>query len=218
MKVILNQDVYNLGEEGDVCEVARGYARNYLLPRKLAVVYNNANRAQLESRRAIIEKKKEEKRKAALSLKEKIEGLDLTIPMSAGESGKLFGSVSSATVADALMKEGIELERKQIEVPSHTIKMVGTYTARVKLYEGEAAELKIHVESDRKKSEKKGKESKEDQPADTEEPKPSQPAEQPVAETESADEPTAEAEAADVPAAEETVQQEEVQEKPKQDE
>jgi len=154
MKVILTQDVYNLGEEGDVCDVARGYARNYLLPKKLAVVYNNANRAVFESRKAIIENKKEEKRKAAMSLKERIEGMELTIPVSAGESGKLFGSVSSSTIAEALMKEGIEVEKKQIEVPSHTIKMVGNYTARVKLYEGETAELKINVESERAKSDK----------------------------------------------------------------
>ena len=153
MKVILNQDVYNLGEEGDVCEVARGYARNYLLPRKMAVVFNTANQAFFESRKAVIEQKKEEKRKAAMSMKEKLEDITLRIPMSAGDSGKLFGSVTTSTVMNALHAHGIELDKKQIDVPSHTIKMVGNYTVTVKLYEGEAAELKLTVIDERKKHE-----------------------------------------------------------------
>lgn len=152
MKVILNQDVYNLGEEGDVCDVARGYARNYLIPKSLAVVFNNSNKAMFESRKAIIEKKKDDKRKAAMSLKERIENLNLTIPMSAGDSGKLFGAVTSATVSEALAKEGVEVERKKIEVPSNHIKMVGSYSIRIKLYESETADLKLLIESDRKKS------------------------------------------------------------------
>ncbi len=153
MKVILNQDVFNLGEEGDVCEVARGYARNYLLPRNMAVVFNTANQAYFESRKAFIEQKKEEKRKAAMSMKERIEDITLKIPMSAGDSGKLFGSVTTATVMNALHKLGIELDKKQIDVPSHTIKMVGSYTVTVKLYEGETAELKLTVVDERKKQE-----------------------------------------------------------------
>ena len=155
MKVILNQDVYNLGEEGDVCDVARGYARNYLLPKKLAVAFNNANKAVFESRKAIIDKKKDDKRKAAMSLKEKIEDLTLTIPMSAGDSGKLFGAVTSSTVAEALAKEGVEIERKKIEVPSNHIKMVGNYSIRIKLYENETADLKLLIESERKSTKEK---------------------------------------------------------------
>lgn len=149
MKVILNEDVYNLGEEGDVCEVAAGYARNFLLPKKLAVPFNNSNVAVFKSREAAIAKKKEEKRKNALSLKERIEEIVLEIRVSAGESGKLFGAVTSATIVEALAKEGVHIEKKKIDVPSHNIKMVGTYTVTVRLYENETASLKINVVNER---------------------------------------------------------------------
>lgn len=149
MKIILNEDVYNLGEEGDVREVAAGYARNYLLPKKLAVPYNNTNVAMFKSRETAIAKKKEEKRKSALSLKEKIEELTLEIRVSAGESGKLFGAVTSATIVEALAKEGVHIEKKKVDVPSHNIKMVGTYTIKVRLYESEVAELKLSIVNER---------------------------------------------------------------------
>ena len=145
MKIILNEDVYNLGEEGDVCDVARGYARNYLFPRELAVPYTKENISIFESRKAAIEKRKEEKRKSAQSLRERLEGKELVIPMNAGETGKLFGSVTNAMIVEQLAAEGIELEKKQIDVPSNTIKMTGTYSIRVRLYENETAEITIKV-------------------------------------------------------------------------
>ena len=148
MKIILNQDVHNLGEEGDVVVVKDGYARNYLLPKGHAVLFNKANQAVFVSRAAAIEKRKEEKRKAASSLKERLDEMTLTIAVSAGESGKLFGSVTNSVVQDALAKEGVEIERKRIEVASHAIKMVGTYTVKVRLYEGESAEVKVEVVSE----------------------------------------------------------------------
>lgn len=149
MKIILNQDVYNLGEEGDVCEVANGYARNYLLPKKLAVVCNNTNLAMFKSREAQINKRKEVKRKDALSLKEKLEELELKIVMNAGESGKLFGAVTSQTIVDALAKEGVQVDKKKVDVPSHNIKMVGSYDVLIKLYEKESASVKINVVDER---------------------------------------------------------------------
>ena len=184
MKVILNQDVYNLGEEGDVCEVARGYARNYLIPKKFAVPFNAVNRAIFESKKAVIEKRKESKRKAALSLKEKIEEMKLELKMSAGDSGKLFGAVTSATISDALAKEGIEVERKKIEIESSSLKMLGTHLVRVKLYENEVAELTVVIEDDRKKAVKE-----EAPPPKAEKPIEQAPAEEP------AEEPAVEAEA-----------------------
>lgn len=149
MKIILNQDVYNLGEEGDVCEVANGYARNYLLPKKMAVVCNNANLAIFKSREAQINKRKESKRKDALSLKERLGEIELKIVMNAGESGKLFGAVTSQTIVEALAKEGVQVDKKQIDVPSHNIKMVGTYEILVKLYEKETGTVKITVVDER---------------------------------------------------------------------
>lgn len=148
MKIILNQDVPNLGEEGDVCEVKNGYARNYLLPSGAAVHYNKSNVAIFASRAAAIEKRKIEKRAAAATLKEKLDSLTLTIVVSAGESGKLFGSVTSSMVQEALAKVGVELERKKIEVATHAIKMTGIYHVRVHLYENEASLVKLVVESE----------------------------------------------------------------------
>ncbi len=148
MKLILNQDVHNLGEEGDVVVVKRGYGRNYLLPQGLAVPFNRQNQALFASRAEIIEKRKEEKRKAASSLKERIDEMTITILVSAGESGRLFGSVTNTMVQEALAKEGIEVEKKRIEVPSHAIKMVGEYKINVRLYEGENAVLSIDVTSE----------------------------------------------------------------------
>ncbi len=149
MKIILKQDVYNLGEEGDVCVVADGYARNYLIPKKIAVYHNNMNLAELKSKASAIAKRKEEKRKDALSIKEKIEELSLEIKVSAGDSGKLFGAVTGATIVEALAKKGIHIEKKKLDVPSHTIKMVGNYAVKIRLYENESADLKIVVVNER---------------------------------------------------------------------
>ncbi len=144
-KVILIQDVKDLGEEGDIKEVKRGYARNYLLPKKLAVPFTKSNLKLMEARRAIIEKKKEEKRQAALGLKERIESINLKIVMPMGENGRLFGSVNNAIIADELQKLGISIERKKIEIPEHTIKAQGTYKVKVKLYDNQEATLKVLV-------------------------------------------------------------------------
>ena len=143
MKVILNADVPNLGEEGDVREVKRGYARNYLVPRNMAMPYNKQSLALIESRRALIEKRKEEKRAQAQGLKERIEAATLNLSMPAGENGRLFGAVTSATVAEELAKQGITVERKRIEIPEHTIKASGNYRVHVKLYGNEEAALRV---------------------------------------------------------------------------
>lgn len=147
MKVILNQDVKHLGEEGDVKTVANGYARNYLYPRNLAVPYNDMTVAFFESRKAEIEAKKAAKRQDAASLKDKLEALALVIVMPAGQNGKLYGAVTNQTVADALTKEGFEIERKRIEIPGATIKATGKYTCSVRLYETAVAELNFVVKS-----------------------------------------------------------------------
>lgn len=146
MKVILNKDMPNLGEEGDVCSVANGYGRNYLLPEGLAVPYNKKYINIFEQKKDQIVKRKEEKRQSALGLKEKIEAIEgLEIKVSAGDSGKLFGSVNNAVIADELAKVGISIERKKIEVPESAIKVVGNYNVKIKLYDSEAATLKVVV-------------------------------------------------------------------------
>ncbi|MBN2858877.1 MAG: 50S ribosomal protein L9 [Sphaerochaetaceae bacterium] len=149
MKIILNQDVHNLGEEGDVVEVKNGYARNFLLPKHFAVLFNKANQAIFAGKAKAIEKRKEDKRKAASTLRERLDSMTLTLTVSAGESGKLFGSVTNTMIMEGLAKEGIEIEKKRIEVASHDIKMVGTYTVKIRLYEGESASLKLEVLSEK---------------------------------------------------------------------
>jgi large subunit ribosomal protein L9 len=146
-KIILSEDVYNLGEEGDIKEVAPGYARNFLIPKGMAVPYSRRHVALFADRRAAIERRKEEKRQAALGLKERIESLSIVFKAPAGDSGKLFGSVSNAAIADRLLQEGFQIERKKIEVPGHAMKMVGEYDVTVKLYANEAATLKVVIEA-----------------------------------------------------------------------
>ncbi|MCF0238621.1 MAG: 50S ribosomal protein L9 [Sphaerochaetaceae bacterium] len=148
MKIILNQDVPNLGEEGDVCVVKDGYARNFLLPTGAAVVYNNENLSVFKSRAAAIEKRKLAKRKASAELKSKLDSVELELIVSAGESGKLFGSVTAAMIQEELAKLGYDIEKKRIEVASHTIKMVGTYSAKIHLYENESSTIKLFVKSE----------------------------------------------------------------------
>ena len=148
MKIILNQDVPNLGEEGDVCVVKDGYARNYLLPTGAAVLYNNENLSVFKSRAAAIEKRKVAKREASASLKEKLDAVTLKLVVSASDSGRLFGSVTSLMIQEEIAKLGFSIERKRIEVASHTIKQVGMYSARVHLYENESSVIKLDVVSE----------------------------------------------------------------------
>jgi len=148
MKIILNQDVPNLGEEGDVCVVKDGYARNYLLPTGAAVLYNNENLSIFKSRAAAIEKRKIAKREASASLKEQLDSVTLKLVVSASETGRLFGSVTSLMIQEELAKLDYNIERKRIEVATHTIKQVGMYSARIHLYENASSVIKLDVVSE----------------------------------------------------------------------
>lgn len=147
MKVILNVDVKSLGEEGDVKNVANGYARNFLLPRNLAVPYNEATVALFEGRKAEIEARKEQKRKDSASLKEKLEALALELNMPAASNGKLYAAVTSHVVAEALAKQGFDIERKRIEIAGSSIKTIGKFKCTVKLYEAQTAELNVVIKA-----------------------------------------------------------------------
>lgn len=201
MKIILNQDVVNLGEEGDVVVVKDGYARNYLLPTGAAVLYNKTNAAIFASRAAQIEKRKAEKRALSASLKEKLDATVVNLVVTAGESGKLFGSITAAMVQEALSKQGIEVERKKIEVATHAIKMVGTYSVVVHLYENEVSHVKLVVESEAMVKERKAKEAKEKAEAEA----------KAKAEAEAAEKAAAEVAVAEETAAEEAAPAEEAQ-------
>ncbi len=145
MKVILNDDVKHLGEMGDVKNVAMGYFRNYLFPRGFAVPYNKETAAYFESKKAEIEARKEQKRKDSASLKDKLEALEVVLEMPAASNGKLFGAVSNTTLVNFYSQNGFEIERKKIEVPGNTIKLIGSYVAKIHLYESTYAEVKVTV-------------------------------------------------------------------------
>ena len=148
MKIILNNDVVHLGEEGDVVTVKDGYARNYLLPTGAAVIYNKANAAMFQQKAEQIAKRKAEKRAASASLKERLDNVTISLVVKAGESGKLFGSVTSQMVQEALLKEGFEIEKKKLDVPTHAIKMTGTYHIVAHLYENDKATITLNVLSE----------------------------------------------------------------------
>ncbi|PIE04765.1 MAG: 50S ribosomal protein L9 [Spirochaetales bacterium] len=145
MKIILYKDVPNLGEEGDICEVAAGYARNYLIPRKFAVPYTRATEVELAQKQQAIARRKEEKAKMAQDSKTRIEAMVMEIAVAAGEKGRLFGSVTSTAVVDFLLSQGVEVERKKVELPEGGIKTVGTHKVKIKLYGGDEAELPVEV-------------------------------------------------------------------------
>ncbi|MDR1949261.1 MAG: 50S ribosomal protein L9 [Spirochaetaceae bacterium] len=155
MKVILNKDLYPLGEEGDIRDVAKGYARNYLFPRGFALPHTDKTIKLFESRREEIEARKADKRKDAAGIKEKLEALDLVITMPAGANGKLYGAVTVQTVVDELAKNNYQTERKRVEIPGNSIKSVGKYKVTVKLYESASAEITITVQAQIVKAETK---------------------------------------------------------------
>jgi large subunit ribosomal protein L9 len=153
MKVILNQDVPNLGELGDVKDVAAGYARNFLFPRNFALAFTPKAVALFEKRAAEIEALKASKRQSSTSLKGKIEAEEIVIAVTAGQNGKLYGAVTNATIYDELLKKGIEIDRKKIEVPGRSLKSVGTYKVLIHLYEKEEATLRVQIQGVEAKAE-----------------------------------------------------------------
>jgi large subunit ribosomal protein L9 len=155
MKVILNKDLATLGEEGDVKDVAKGYARNFLFPRGIALPYNEKTIQLFEARKEKIEARKALKRQDAAGFKEKLEALSLVLVMPAGANGKLYGAVTAQTIVDELAKNGFQIERKKIEIPGNTIKSIGKYKFMVRLYESAAAECPLTIEGQPVKTETK---------------------------------------------------------------
>lgn len=145
MKVILLTDVKGRGKEGDVIDVARGFAANYLLPRNMAVMATPGNLKQLEARMHNIHKREEAKRGEAEGQAALISGKSLVIEAKAGEGGKLFGSVTAGMVADALSSQlGVDVDRKKLDLHGH-IKTVGAHTIDVRIYQDVTAQLVLNV-------------------------------------------------------------------------
>ena len=145
MKVILNQDVKGIGKKLQTVEVSEGYARNFLIPKKLASVCDAKNMSEAKSKNEAIQFKKNEDIKAANTQKEIIEKKYIEFRHKVGENGKLFGSVTENEISEEIEKIfGIKIDKKKIKLKD-TIKNPGSYTAEIKLYEGIVAKLKINV-------------------------------------------------------------------------
>ena len=145
MKVILEQDFESLGFEGDTVEVARGYARNYLVPKGIAVEATKANLKTLEMRKDKIIAKRMKDKAEAERVKEKISGVTVKIKQKAGAEGKLYGSVTTRDVAQELEKEGIVVDRRKIDF-DEPIKSLGEFDVPIKLYPEVQANIKVIVE------------------------------------------------------------------------
>ena len=133
MKVILLSRVSSLGERWETIEVADGYARNYLIPKGLAIPATEANLRKIEEERKRVERKAGREKGKAEELAKKLSGMKLSLVKKAGEEGTLFGSITSMEIAEALKEKGIELDRRKIVI-DEPIKKVGTYQVRVKLH------------------------------------------------------------------------------------
>ncbi|MBW1917800.1 MAG: 50S ribosomal protein L9 [Deltaproteobacteria bacterium] len=144
MKLILTEDLPGLGEVGNIVEVARGYGRNYLIPQGKALEATPANVARFEHQRARRQKTQEREKETALALAARLEGVTITIPQRVGEKERLYGSVTSAQIAEALTSRGFELDRKMLELPE-PIKSLGTYEVTVRLHSGVRAKVMVEV-------------------------------------------------------------------------
>src|SRR3989440_11401143 len=143
-QVLLREDIDNLGGRGEVVRVKAGYARNYLLPRKLAVEATASNVKQIESERAALLKREAKERSTAQGQAEQLRNLTLKFERKVGEAGVLYGSVTSMDIAHALKDQGYEIDRRRI-VLREPIKRFGNYTVPVRLHRDVSVELPVSV-------------------------------------------------------------------------
>ncbi len=144
MEVILREHVDHLGRRGEIVKVADGYARNYLLPRKLALPATEANRRWIERERAKLEAREAEERKIAEAIADRIGLLEITIARKVGETEALYGSVTAADIAEALGTRGFEIDRRKVQL-GEPIKRLGTFEVPIKLHREVTATVKVTV-------------------------------------------------------------------------
>ncbi len=144
MKVILKQDVESVGRKGDILNVAPGYGRNYLLPRKLALEVTPSNLKMIEIERAALKKKVEAERTSFQAVIQKLNQVVLTFTRKAGEKDHIFGSVSATDLKEALDKLGFEIDKKKI-VLDEPLKRLGSFAVPVKVYHDDRAEIRVHI-------------------------------------------------------------------------
>lgn len=144
MKVILRQNFESLGQVGDVIQVSNGYARNFLIPRKIAYAALDGNIRALEAEKKILVKKRELDMRNAESLAAELEKISVTIPVQVGEEDKIFGSVTSQMIVDALEAKNYHLDKRKIEI-DEPIKSLGIYGVSIKVHPNITAKVKVWV-------------------------------------------------------------------------
>ncbi|HKJ80910.1 MAG TPA: 50S ribosomal protein L9 [Ignavibacteriaceae bacterium] len=144
MKVILRQNAEGLGQVGDVVDVKDGYARNYLIPRKIAYTALKGNIRALDEEKKTLSKKREQELSAAEALAAELEKVSVTIPVQVGEEDKIFGTVTTQMISDALKEKGHELDKRKIEI-DEPIKALGIYGVSIKLHPNVNAKIKVWV-------------------------------------------------------------------------
>ncbi len=153
IEVILREDVPNLGDSGEVVKVKPGYARNYLIPRGLAVSATSANKRQVEHEKRIARALAEKQREAARAQAGQVDGLVVEIEKTAGEGGKLYGSVTSQDIAAALKAQhNVEADRRKLQIEGGSIKQIGEYEIGLRLAAGVVPTFKLNVKADAKSS------------------------------------------------------------------
>jgi len=144
MDIILREHVEHLGARGEIVKVADGYARNYLLPRKLALLATEGNKKRVERERKIAEAREAEERAASEAIATRLSALELTFTRRVGETEQLYGSVTSGDIADALKAKGFDVDKRKILLPD-ALKALGEVTVPVKLHRDVTAQLKVTV-------------------------------------------------------------------------
>lgn len=144
MKVILKEDVKSLGKAGEIVNVSDGYARNYLIPKGIALIADEKNIKAFELQKKRLLESIEKERSATKEFAERLKNLSLTIKAKAGEEGKLFGSITTMDISEALKREGIELDRKKI-ILQEPLKRIGEYRIPVKLPHDITSEFTLRV-------------------------------------------------------------------------
>jgi large subunit ribosomal protein L9 len=144
MEVILREHVDNLGQRGEIVKVAGGYARNYLLPRKLALLATDGNKKQIERERAKFEVKEAEEKKIAEAMAARLGGLEIVIARRVGETDALYGSVTSADIAETMAARGFDIDRRKLQLPE-PIKKISEVDVPVKLYRDVIVTVKVKV-------------------------------------------------------------------------
>lgn len=144
MEVILLEDVSNLGEMGEIVDVAAGYGRNYLIPQGMAEPATAERKNQIEHKLAVIEARKEKEREAAREIVGDIDGVSISVPSRVAEDDKLYGSVSARDIADVLGQQGIEVSHKQVQL-DEPVGELGIYEVPIKLASGIYAHIRLWV-------------------------------------------------------------------------